>query len=99
MTRLTLVVALVLGACSGPEQRVDGVVVSVDGGLDGVTGFEVVTAAGDRLEFVPGAGMTRFDDGAPLSHLHEHLQTGAAVRVTYRDEAGTLVAVAVGDAP
>lgn len=76
----------------------DGVVVAVDGGLSGVVSFEVVTADGSRLRFVPNDGVDAFVDGAPLSHLNEHLQTGSPVRVTYRDGSGVLVALAVTDA-
>jgi hypothetical protein len=98
--RWTLLIGLfVVVACAGPEMRVDGVVVAVDGGLSGVTSFEIVTGEGQRLRFVPGDGVDAFDGGAPLSHLNEHLQTGAAVRVTYVDEGGVLVAIAVTDAP
>ncbi len=99
MRRALLVGLLVVAACSGPEERVDGVVVAVDGGLSGVTSFEVVTGDGQRLHFVPGDGVDAFDDGAPLSHLNEHLQTGAAIRVTYVVQGEVLVAVSVSDAP
>lgn len=91
-------VAVVAGACAGPEQRVDGVVVAVDGGLSGVVSFTIVTPAGERLQFVPDEGVTNFDHGGPLSHLHEHLQTASPVRVTYLDRSGTLVALVVSDA-
>jgi hypothetical protein len=90
---------LVVAACAGPQERVDGVVVAVDGGLAGVVSFEIVTGAGDRLGFVPDAALVSFADGAPLSHLNEHLRTGVRVRVTYEDRAGILVAVAISDAP
>jgi hypothetical protein len=91
--------ALVAVACSGPQQRVDGVVVAVDGGLGGVAGFEVVTTSGERLAFVPDPDLHSFDDGAPLSHLTDHLRTGVPVRVVYEDRSGVLVAVALSDAP
>jgi hypothetical protein len=64
-----------------------------------VVSFEIITVASDRLDFVPDADLESFTDGAPLSHLSEHLQTGVRVRVTYEDRAGLLVAVAVADAP
>lgn len=102
MTRGLLVVALlavVAGGCAGPEQRADGVVVAVDGGIGGVSGFEIVTGTGQRLAFVPGPGVVTFDHGGPLSHLFEHLQTAAPVRVTYRGEDGVLIALIVSDAP
>lgn len=90
---------LVVAACAGPQDRVAGVVVAVDGGLAEVVSFEIVTADGERLEFVPAADLRTFDDGAPLSHLDEHLRTGVRVRVTYEDRDGIRVAVAVSDAP
>jgi len=90
---------VVVVACAGPQDRVDGVVVAVDGDLDGVVSFEIVTTTGERLGFVPDAELDSFVDGAPLSHLNEHLRTGVRVRVTYEDRDGTLVAVAVADAP
>lgn len=99
MRRSLLVGFLVLMACAGSESRADGVVVAVEGGLPGVASFEIVTGEGQRLRFVPGDGVDAFDDGAPLAHLSEHLQTGAGIRVTYIAEGGVLVALAVSDAP
>ena len=99
MTRALAAVTLVVVACSGPQQRVDGVVVSVDGGLAEVVGFELVTTSGERLAFVPDPDLDRFDDGAPLSHLSEHLSTGVPVRVVYEERDGVLVAVALADVP
>jgi hypothetical protein len=44
--------------------------------------------------------LATFGDGAPLSHLSEHIRSGVPVVVAYtRIEDGTLVAVAVDDAP
>ena len=99
MRRTLLIGLFVVVACAGPGTRIDGVVVAVDGGLSGVASFEIVTREGQRLRFVPGDGVDAFDDGAPLSHLNEHLQTGAGVRVIYVAEDGVLVALAVSDAP
>lgn len=89
----------VVASCAGPQDRVDGVVVAVDGALDGVASFEIVTTSGDRLRFVPDTDLESFADGAPLSHLNEHLRTGVRVRVTYEERDGTLLAVAVADSP
>jgi len=98
--RSFLVLLLVAAAaCTGPEERIDGVVVDVDGGLAGVSAFEIVTADGSRLRFVPDEGVDAFAGGAPLSHLNEHLQTGSPVRVGYVEENGTLIALVVADAP
>jgi hypothetical protein len=98
MRRALVVLLLMTGACAGPEQRVEGVVVAVDGGLAGVASFDIVTEAGSRLRFVPDEGVDSFAGGAPLSHLHEHLQTGSPVRITYVDRDGVLVALVVDDA-
>jgi hypothetical protein len=97
--RALVVGLLVVTACAGPQERVDGVVVAVDGGLSGVVSFEIVTETGERLALVPDPALDAFDDGAPLSHLAEHLRTGVRVRVTYEERNDRLVAVAVRDAP
>lgn len=94
---VAVLVAATLTACSGDEGRVTGVVTAVDGDLTGVESFEI-QSAGERLRFVPDDGLDVFgDDGAPLSHLFEHLQTGDPVRVTYRVEENTRVAILVED--
>ncbi len=90
--------AVLAAACSGPQQSVQGVVVAVDGGLSEVDGFELVADTGERLAFVTDPALERFDDGAPLSHLSEHLRTGVPVRVVFEERAGELVAVALADA-
>lgn len=75
-------------------------VVSVDGDLMEVESFVVLTGDGDRSTLVPEEGLATFGDGAPLSHLSEHIRSGVPVVVAYtRIEDGTLVAVAVDDAP
>ncbi len=89
---------LAVVSCAGPEDHAIGVVVAVDGDLTGVAAFEIVTVTGERLRFVPGPGLERFDDGAPLTHLQEHLRTGVPIQVTYRENARGLEAVAVADA-
>ena len=91
--------ALVMVACGGSDKRVTGVVLGVDGDLTSVRSFEVLTTDGERLHFVPGPDLHAFPDGTPLTHLSEHLQTGAPVRVTYRVEGGGNVALVVEDAP
>ena len=96
---LAVALAVALTACAGSETRVDGVVVAVDGGLSGVSAFEIVTSDGLRLHFVPGNGVDSFVDGAPLSHLNEHLQTGSRVLITYVEEDGAFIALVVDDAP
>ncbi|MEX0825542.1 MAG: hypothetical protein WD184_02105 [Acidimicrobiia bacterium] len=84
-------------ACSGDGGRVTGVLTAVDGDLTGVESFEI-QSGGERLRFVPADGLDVFgDDGTPLSHLFEHLQTGDPVRVTYRVEGDARVATRVED--
>ncbi|WKZ83686.1 MAG: hypothetical protein QY307_05445 [Acidimicrobiia bacterium] len=97
-TRLLLIAAVLLVACAGGAQRVDGVVVAVDGDLTEVRAFEIVATDGRRLLFRVGAELESFTGGVPLSHLFEHLGDGFPVRVTYREEGGVLVAVALTDA-
>ena len=101
MTRraAAVLLALVLVGCSGGNQRITGVVMSVDGNLTTVRSFQVLTTGGERLEFVPGPDLTTFPDGTPLTHLSEHFQTGVPIRVTYRVEDGVNVALVVEDAP
>ena len=87
-----------LASCGGPEQRVRGVVADVTGDLTRVERFTVVDASGARFEFVPAQGLTRFEHGAPLSHLVEHRRTGQIVEVVYTEaDDGTLVAERVDD--
>lgn len=89
--------ALLLGACGGAgSQSQIGVVIAVDGDLTHVASFTLRTPAGEDLVLVP-APDARFD-GAPLSHLIEHLRSGEPVRVVYRTEDDRLVATRLGDA-
>lgn len=92
MSRAFAAALVVVAACGGGGNRVEGVVVGVEGDLDGVVSFEIVTAEGRRMEFVPAPGLDRFDHGGPLSHLSEHLQTGVPIGVDYVEEDGLLIA-------
>jgi hypothetical protein len=87
---------LTLAACAGNQDRVRGVVIEVRADLESVESFTVVTGEGERLRFVPGPGLSRFDHGPPLTHLSEHLQSGDPIRVTFERD-GALVAVMVED--
>ncbi|MEX1207655.1 MAG: hypothetical protein WD652_06435 [Acidimicrobiia bacterium] len=94
---ITLLVAATLTACSGDEGRVTGVLTAVDGDLTGVESFEI-QSGGARLRFVPDDGLDVFgDDGTPLSHLFEHLQTGDPIRVTYRTTSEGNIATLIED--
>ena len=72
--------------------------VEVEGDLVDVRSFVLVREDGERLTFVPRDGL-RFNDGAPLSHLREHLALGDRVVVDYDERDGSLVATALRDAP
>lgn len=95
--------AILLGGGPGtPESAtapfVDGVVVGVESeGLDRVRGFSLRTADGSTLPFTLGA----LENGAafPPGHLAEHQATAQRVRVWYRDDGSTRVALRLEDAP
>lgn len=92
---------LALAACAQGDQRVIGTVVAIEGDLTTVTAFEIQTRAGDRMRFVPAPDLTSFTHGdhggAPITHLWDHLRDGAPLRVTFREERGVFIAVAVED--
>ena len=79
---------------SGPD-AVTGVVVEVDGDLTSVASFVLRDADGAERRFVPESGIDF--DGAPISHIRDHLRSGDAVRVEYEEREGSLVATAVTD--
>jgi hypothetical protein len=94
---------LALAACAQGDQRVVGTVVAIEGDLTTVAAFEIQTRAGDRMTLVPAPELTTFTHGdhggAPITHLWDHLRDGAPIRVTFREQGGVFVAVAVEDAP
>jgi len=93
-----LLLAGAVAGCAGGDERVTGVLTDVDGDLSRIVSFELLTQ-GERIQFVPEDGLDVFgDDGTPLSHLYEHLQTGDPVRVTYRVEDGVRIAILIEDA-
>lgn len=101
--RLATAVSLIVlvAGCAGEESRVVGTVVSVEGDLTTVTAFEVQTDRG-RMRFVPDTDLAGFldDDGnvdAPVTHLWDHLRDGQPVRVTYRVEGGSNIALILED--
>jgi hypothetical protein len=101
---LTAAAAFLLGgsAIRDPDappgaQAAVGVIVGVDSeGLDKVKGFELRTTDQGTLVFKLGD----LDNGAefPPGHLVEHQSTAQPVRVWYRTEGGTRVAVRLEDA-
>ncbi len=89
-----LIVGMVVVGCNGGGDSVRGVVVSIEGALDNVTGFELVDETGARLQFAvdPNAEF----DGFPLSHLNDHLLSAEPIVVTY-EERGGLYALSIRD--
>ena len=59
-----------------------GVVVAVDGSLQGIDRFTVLDSSGIETVFEPGPEAT-FGDEGPLSHLFDHLRNGEPVHVEY----------------
>ena len=100
---LTGAAAMLLGGTSmrepdGPPgaQSMAGVVVGVDSaGLAHVRGFTLRTDAGESVAFVIGD----LQNGAefPPGHLVEHQATAQRIRVWYRTEGATKVAVRLED--
>jgi hypothetical protein len=85
------------GEAPGDLPSVSGVVVGVDSaGLDDVRGFTLRTADGSTIAFTLG-GLTNGVTFAP-GHLVEHQATAQPVRVWYRTEGATQVAVRIEDA-
>ena len=96
--------ALVLGGNDADTGRpevapsVTGVVVGVDSaGLDKVRGFTLRTVDGTTIAFTLG-GLTNGVTFAP-GHLVEHQATAQPVRVWYRTDGATWIAVRIEDAP
>lgn len=97
-----IVLATVGSACgtandSAGAESASGVVVAVDGDLTVINSFSVLLSDGSTLLLVPADGLL-FDGSSPLSHVRDHLVSGAPVRVEYHTAGGALVATAVGDA-
>lgn len=87
--------SIVTVSCGGSERTVHGVVIEIQGRLDIIESFDIVTLDGERLtlEVTPDSD---FHD-LPLSHLNEHRVSGAPVVVEYADEGGVLTVVALRD--
>ena len=87
--------AMVVASCGGGTKTVHGVVIEIDGQLDDVKGFEIVTLDGRRLLLTVGPGSDFHD--LPLSHLNEHRVSGAPVVVEYEEHEDVLVVVDLRD--
>lgn len=87
-------------SASGPPSgttEVDGVIVAVDSaGLGTVHGFTLREAGGALTSF----SLAALENGIqfPPGHLAEHQATAQPVRVWYRDEGGTHLAIWILDA-
>jgi len=105
------IVAFALQGCSSSDDHdhavddehnqtllvVRGTVIDVAGDLSTIAHITLLMEDGRQMDFVPAAG-TLFD-GGPISHIRDHLISGAPVEFKYREsEDGTLVAVELGDA-
>jgi len=73
-----------------------GVVIAVEGTLQGIDSFTVLLEDGTELTLIPEPDL--LFDGGPLSHLRDHLASGSPVGIVYIDVDGTAVAQEVGDA-
>ena len=99
MRRIAVGAALVLVAiaCADGDGRITGTVVGLEAEGDAVESFEVLAEEGRRITFQVPETLTEFSHGGPLTHLLQHLQTGAPVQVTYHREGEAYVVDAVDD--
>jgi hypothetical protein len=93
---LASVVATILG---GPGRRMEtGIVVAVQAtSLSSVQGFSIRTPDGRTVDF--RVGVLETASTFPPGHLAEHKVSLAPIQVTYIDQGGAHVAVALVDAP
>jgi hypothetical protein len=103
---LVVVVAVTVGLAVAVMQartptgagEVTGVVVAVDSrGLGDVRGFTLRVPGGELLDF----DLRALENGTafPPGHLAEHQATAAPVRVTFRMDGTTRLAIRLEDAP
>jgi hypothetical protein len=88
--------SVIRGSADAPS--VVGVIVGVDSeGLDKVRGFSLRSAEGTTTVFTIGT----LENGVafPPGHLVEHQATAQPVRVWYRTDGETMVAIRLEDAP
>ncbi|MFQ5967420.1 MAG: hypothetical protein ACE5MI_07400 [Acidimicrobiia bacterium] len=88
---------LAVASCSASTSDVTGRVLEVEGDLENVTGFILVTDDGDRLDFVTPLEADRID--FPLIHLRDHVLSAEPVVVIYETRGGVLFVIRVDDAP
>ena len=68
----------------------------MDGDLSEIRAFSLLLSDGVVLELVPQAGL--LFDGGPLSHVRDHMVSGAPITAEFQVEAGVAIATSVGDA-
>lgn len=78
------------------ESTVVGVVIAVEGNLEGVESFTLRLEDGTDIIFTP-AEDAQFDHG-PMSHIRDHLANGQPVRVDYLVTGGMNLALRAEDA-
>ena len=91
-------------ACSPPQaaaqtQTAHGVLIDVQArGLQQLDSFTVRTDDGQELTFVPAPNFNQGESHAMTpGHMRQHMALADPVSVTYRDEAGRLVALSATD--
>ena len=87
------IAALSLLSCSQDAGTARGIVTSVDGMLQDVTGFSLLVE-GSELDFSP---VEDGDYDFPLSHLREHQRTGEPVLVGWELEGSVRYALTLAD--
>jgi len=108
---VAVALVLALSACSASEDQshdadddheqghlvVTGTVIDVEGDLSAITSITLLTEDGEQMVFVPAPDA--LFDGGPVSHIRDHLVSGAPVHFEYEErEDGTLVAIELEDA-
>lgn len=92
---IVLLLVVAMTACGGSASEVVGSLIEFDGDLSDVRSFTVLTEDGETMRFEPAADATFH--GGPLSHLRDHLVSGAPIVVRFVERSGVLVATSVGD--
>ena len=96
---IALAAVLLCAGCGGTLQTASGVVLKVNGtSLSQIDSFVLRTADGQVITFT--VGPIAFDQSSfPPEHLREHQQLATPVKVTYRMDGDTRVAIKLEDAP
>ena len=92
--RVAAAALLLVAACVQASGTAVGVVTAIEGDLDSVSSFTVLTA-GDQVVFIP---IPDGDYPFPLAHLYDHLRDGTPIRVEWERRDGDMVALSLADA-